>query len=46
MRHLDQDSGGSEHVECELTHVECEPTEDACQSALKRLRDMRDGGFA
>ncbi|MFF3215626.1 magnesium and cobalt transport protein CorA [Streptomyces sp. NPDC002886] len=35
----DQDSGRSEHVECELP-------EDACQSALKRLRDLGDGEFA
>ncbi|MEW2139611.1 magnesium and cobalt transport protein CorA [Streptomyces sp. NPDC005409] len=35
----EQDSGRSEHVECELP-------DDACQSALKRLRDLSDGEFA
>ncbi|MFI1945220.1 magnesium and cobalt transport protein CorA [Streptomyces virginiae] len=35
----DRDSGRSEHVECELP-------DDACQSALKRLRDMGEDDFA
>ncbi|MEU9304955.1 magnesium and cobalt transport protein CorA [Streptomyces sp. NPDC048269] len=35
----DQNSGRSEHVECELP-------DDACQSALKRLRGLGDGEFA
>ncbi|MEU6313637.1 magnesium and cobalt transport protein CorA [Streptomyces sp. NPDC047014] len=35
----EQASGRSEHVECELP-------EEACQSALKRLRDLGEGEFA
>ncbi|MFF4324070.1 magnesium and cobalt transport protein CorA [Streptomyces sp. NPDC001568] len=35
----EQESGRSEQVECELP-------DDACQSALKRLRDSADGRFA
>lgn len=35
----EQDSGRSEHVECELP-------DDTCRAALKRLRDMGDGRFA
>ncbi|MER6443936.1 magnesium and cobalt transport protein CorA [Streptomyces venezuelae] len=35
----EQDSGRSEHVECELP-------DDGCRSALKRLRELGDGSFS